>query len=458
MSPFLNLWVIMGNMNYKEARQYIKSRDALGIRPGLDNINELLKRLGNPEKDIPAVHIAGTNGKGSIMAFVEETLVRKGLKVGRYISPTIIDYRERWLLNKEMISEEKAAEILTAVKKVADEMDADFGHPTAFEIETAAAFYLFKEEACDVMLIECGMGGEGDATNVLGPDTVNVLASVSFDHMQFLGNTIQEITRQKLGIVRPGSVLISSVQCEEVYWEVLEFAKENDVELAGVYDTGIDILEESPFGSKFKYCGKEYEITLGGQYQIFNALTAIEVLNHLDRIGIKPSYEEIKKGLYNTVWQGRFSVMKKEPLVIVDGAHNRDAWVRLRESVDKYFTNRKCIYIIGVLKDKEWGEMVRLLSPTAKIVYTVTPDSPRALEGAELRDAFKKAGVDSEVLLDQRITANSFAEKAAETVDDASEENPQKAVMKIIDEAASDDVIIICGTLTITGEMIRCLS
>ena len=427
-------------MNYKESREYIKSRDALGIRPGLDNIIELLRRLRNPEKAVPAVHIAGTNGKGSIMAFVEETLVEKGLKVGRYISPTIIDYRERWLINKEMISEEKTAEIISAVKEAVDRMEEEeFGHPTAFEIETAAAFYLFKEEECDVMLIECGMGGEGDATNVLGSDTVNVLASVSFDHMQFLGDTLSEITRQKLGIVRPGSVLISAIQSEEVYLEELRYAEENDVELVFVYDTGIDILKESPFGSKFKYCGKEYEINLGGEYQIFNALTAIEALNHLNRIGIDLSYEDIKKGLSNTVWQGRFSVMRKEPLVIIDGAHNRDAWLRLRESIDKYFTNKKCIYIIGVLKDKEYDEMIRLLGPTAKKVYTVTPDSPRALDGEYLRDEFKTAGTDS-VLLSEKGSDLSLA------------------VHKIIDESDKDDVIIICGTLTITGEMIRCLS
>lgn len=427
-------------MNYNESREYIKSRDALGIRPGLDNILQLLRLLGNPEKAVPAIHIAGTNGKGSIMAFVEETLVEKGLKVGRYISPTIIDYRERWLINKEMISEEKTAEIISVVKEAVDQMEEDeFGHPTAFEIETAAAFYLFKEEECDVMLIECGMGGEGDATNVLGPDTVNVMASISYDHMQFLGDTLQEITRQKLGIVRSGSILISSVQCEEVYREELEYAKENDVELCGVNDTGIDIMEECPFGSKFKYFGKEYEINLGGQYQIFNALTAIEVLNHLERIGIKLSYEEIKKGLYNTVWQGRFSVMRKEPLVIIDGAHNSEAWLRLKESVDKYFTNRKVIYIIGVLKDKEYDEMIRLLGPTAEKVYTVTPDSPRALDGEILRDDFRAAGVDSELLTDK-------------------DQDHNLAVHKIIDESEKDDVIIICGTLTITGEMIRCLS
>ena len=331
--------------------------------------------------------------------------------------------------------------LVRSVKEAVDQMEEDkFGHPTAFEIETAAAFYLFKEEKCDVMLIECGMGGEGDATNVLGPDTVNVLASISFDHMQFLGETLSDITRQKLGIVRPGSILISTIQSEEVYFTELKYAEENDVDLVFVYDSGIDIIEEGPFGSKFKYCGNEYEINLGGQYQIFNALTAIEVLKHLGRIGIKLSHEEIQKGLYNTAWQGRFSIMRREPLVILDGAHNPDAWLRLRESLDKYFTNRKCIYIIGVLKDKEYSEMIRLLGPTAEKVYTVTPDSPRALDGETLRDDFREAGVESELLLKD------------ETADLQSE------VLKIIDEAEAGDVIVICGTLTITGEMIRCLS
>ena len=219
-------------MNYREAREYITEKEKLGSVMGLDTIRELLNRMDNPEKQAPVIHIAGTNGKGSILAFVEETLVQAGKNVGRYISPTIYNYRERWRHNKTWVSSEEAAEAISAVAEKAEEMVTDgLQSPTAFEIETAAAFWLFRKWNCDIVLVECGMGGRLDATNVFddASKTINVLASVSFDHMAVLGDTLEKITNEKLGIVRDDSTLISYPQCEEVSNIVTDYVNQHGV-------------------------------------------------------------------------------------------------------------------------------------------------------------------------------------------------------------------------------------
>ena len=440
-------------MNYKEARQYITEKEGLGSVFGLDSIRELLRRLGNPEKGRPAIHIAGTNGKGSILAYVEETLVQAGLNVGRYISPTIYDYRERWKHSKEWASEAEVAETITEVASVVDEMISDgLPSPTAFEIETAVTFLLFKKWNVDVMLIECGMGGLLDATNVIEADVINVLASISRDHMQILGNTLTEITTQKLGIVRDGSVLISYPQVDEVKCVIDKYCTEHDVKLINVDSSEIEVLESDYGGSHFTYKGEEYSTALGGVSQIYNATVAIEVIREFfkgyirnSENGITVNTNEdvtddvtglIKMGLSKTEWDGRFSVVMRNPLVIVDGAHNEDAWMRLRDSLDKYFTNQKFVFIIGVLRDKEYHKMIDILGPVADYVYAIQSDSPRALTADELRDDFAEAGVETR-------SCGLDLEQAAEKALERAKKN--------------GETVVVCGTLTISGEMIKCI-
>ncbi|MBP3808421.1 MAG: bifunctional folylpolyglutamate synthase/dihydrofolate synthase [Eubacterium sp.] len=418
-------------MDYKEARNYIKEKEKLGSVFGLDSIKELLRRLDNPEKCAPAIHIAGTNGKGSILAFVEETFVKAGMNVGRYISPTIYSYRERYRYNKEWASKEEIALAITSVKKQADAMiEEGLPSPTAFEIETAAAFWLYRYWNVDVMLIECGMGGRLDATNVLETDVLNVLSSISMDHMNVLGSTLKEITREKLGIVRDKSTLITYPQCDEVMTEIMEYSVLHNVRLITVDRDELCINEETFHSASFTYRGEDYDISMGGKYQILNAITAIEILKYFKNV----CEDYIYMGLLTTQWDGRFTVANSKPLVIVDGAHNKDAWLRLRESVDKYFTNRKIIYIMGVFRDKEYDKMIEILSPTMHKVYTVQSSNPRAIPSDELSRYFEAAGVDSESKKDVRLALDS----AMEAADD-------------------DSVIIVCGTLSITGNALKYL-
>ena len=419
-------------MDYIEARAYITEKEKLGSVFGLEGIRELLKRLGNPEKFTPAIHIAGTNGKGSIMAYVEETFIKAGMTVGRYISPTIFDYRERWTRNKEWASREDIAKAITITAQKVEEMVADgLPSPTAFEIETAVAFLLFKYWQCDVMLIECGMGGRLDATNVLEMDVLNVLASISMDHMSVLGNTLKDITREKLGIVRDKTVLVSYPQCEEVMQEVREYCILHNVKLIAADTDELVINEQSLHSASFTYKGEDYDISIGGEYQIYNAITAIEVLKYFREV----CEDSIYMGLLTTQWSGRFSIVHNDPLVIVDGAHNEDAWIQLSNSLEKHFKDKRLIFVMGVFKDKEYSKMIEMLSPRMAACYTVCSDNPRSFAPEELADTINK----------------SMDENVAIPVGDV-----DRAIDMAVERAKeTGESIIVCGTLSITGAALR---
>lgn len=376
-------------MNYGETLKILEEKTKnLGITPGLDNIRELLRRLGDPQDKVPAIHIAGTNGKGSIMAYVEEVLILSGLKVGRYISPAIFDYRERWKINKIEVTEEDVAETLTVILKAIDEMIKDgFTSPSAFEIETAAAFYMFEKNNCDVMLIECGMGGRQDATNVMKNKIVDVLASVSFDHMEYLGDTIEKITTEKLGIINDGDTLVTYPTTEEVNNAVSHYIIDHDFRWRKTELNALDVIKSTIDGSEFYYRGTRFSISMAGEYQIYNAICAVEVIHTYNRYAIKNGkdavqYDIIRKGLSQAFWPGRFSLINRGPYIIADGAHNPDAWKVLSESIRNYFPSKKVVFILGVFKDKQYAEMINILSPLMKCCFTVTPPGPRGL-GAE---------------------------------------------------------------------------
>ena len=416
-------------MNYLEAREYIREKERLGSVMGLDTIRELLRRLGNPETCAPVIHIAGTNGKGSIMAYIEETFVKTGMTVGRYISPAIYDYRERWKRNKQWASEEDVARAVTAVSKRVDMMIRDgWDSPTAFEIETAVAYWLFNDWKCDIMLIETGMGGALDATNVHEKDVLSVLSSISMDHMDVLGDSLEEITRQKLGIVRDNTVLVTYPQTDEVMTVIMDYTVQHNVKLIVADREELIINEETFHSASFTYKGEDYDISVGGEYQILNAITAIEVLKYFQDV----CGDMIYMGLLTTLWSGRFTVAHRNPMVIIDGAHNEDAWIRLRESLDKYFTNKKYIYIMGIFSDKEYDRMIAIMSPTMKRCYTVESENARSMASEELAERLRAAGV------------------AAESVGAV-----EDAIGVAMDEADETDVIVICGTLSITGRALE---
>lgn len=385
-------------MNYQECRAYIDDSAKYGSVLGLDNMREMLGRLGNPQDDVPFVHVAGTNGKGSVIAYLYTTLTRAGYRVGRYISPTLYSYRERLEVAGERISREKFAGHVARISQVITQMtDAGLNHPTPFEIETAAAFLYFKEENCDLVLLETGMGGNLDATNIIKNTKLAVLVSISMDHMSFLGNTLEEIAQKKAGIIKPGCRTVTTRQESEAIKVITKTCEQLGVSCT-IADPDEAVLEqESVFGQSFTYEGQKFDISLAGVYQKENAVLALKALEILDELGWHTTMEQRKDGLSHTSWKGRFTVICRKPLFIVDGAHNAGAADKMEESIRHYFNGKKLIYIMGVFADKEYDTVLEKTACFAKRIYTIeTPDNPRALPAKELAKAAKKYNPDAE--------------------------------------------------------------
>lgn len=395
-------------MTYENAMNCIGEIQKKGSILGLGPVKELLSRLGNPQDQEQIIHVAGTNGKGSICTFLEEMYRAEGKVVGRYISPTIHCYLERFQMNGKYMEEQVFARLFSQVYGVYCDMQKEgMELPTAFEIETAIAFLYFQQ--ADIVILETGMGGREDATNVVKKPLCTVFASIGMDHMQFLGDTIEKIAYEKAGIMKNGSCAVCYPNCDEVNFVLKkEFDRVNEVDIidrhkmvditdrhnivdiksehnASIFfidKNDIRIVEETLTGSTFIYEGEEYSISLGGRYQIYNAATAIKVKLVLDHT-LK------KEALLNAKWEGRFDLISQNPIFIKDGAHNVDGVTALRESIEKHFTNYHLIFIIGVLRDKEYEKMMELICPLAKKIYTITPPVERGLSGEILARVVK---------------------------------------------------------------------
>ena len=371
-------------MTYQTAMEYMKQIGKKGSILGLANVKELLRRLGDPQNQLAVIHVAGTNGKGSICTFLDCMYQAEGQRVGRYISPTLFSYLERFQINGRQMEKTVFADIFEQVYPVLQDMRRDgMEIPTAFEVETAIAFCYFVKEKADLVIIETGMGGREDATNVVDAPRCTVFASIGMDHMQFLGNTVEEIAYQKAGIMKRGCPVVSypntdtvcRVLCRE--WE--ECNTGTSLPAFQVADRNqVRILEETLEGNRFCYKGEEYEIPLAGDYQVYNAITAIETKLLLNGSLMKDSLKEAK-------WSARFEKLSDRPLLIRDGAHNIDGVQALKASLQKHFTNTHIIFIIGILKDKEYEKMIATLCPMADAIYTITPPVERGLSGEVLR-------------------------------------------------------------------------
>lgn len=422
-------------LSYRQAQEYIESLAGLGSVPGLDSITQLCRRVGDPQDELSFVHIAGTNGKGSTSAYLSYILMEAGYKVGRYNSPTIQDYRERICVNKQMITKDALARLVTVVKNACDDMVREgLAHPTVFEVETVLGFLYFKEKKCDICMLEVGMGGLLDATNLVKTTKLAVLASISMDHMAFLGDSLAKIAEQKCGIIKEGCTVVSCEQREEVSQVILETCQKQKAELI-IADT--KRLSQMQFGLK----GQSFvvddslriEIALLGKYQFENALLAVTAAQALRTLGFSISDAQLVRGMKKTVWHGRFEVIADKPLFVVDGAHNEDAARKLADSVRFYFTNKKIIYIMGILKDKEYEKIVQQMAPMADSIITIkTPDNPRAM------DAYSLAQV--AMRYHERVTSADSLEEAVE-------------MARLL--ADKDSVILAFGSLSFLGLLMK---
>ena len=422
-------------MDYQQSRAYIRDAEQYaGGALDLTNIKELMKRLGNPQDQLKYIHVAGTNGKGSVIAYLYTTLMKAGYHVGRYISPSVYSYREKIETEGKPISREKFAEQTTRVAAVIEEMTAEgLAHPTPFEIETAVAFLFFAEEKCDPVILEVGMGGITDATNLITTTELAVLVPISMDHQSFLGNTISEIAEKKAGIIKPGSSVVTIGQETEALEVIKKTGAEAGADVCVADVSEAEVLEADFTGQRFCYKGEEYTLLLAGSYQTENAVLALEALRILDERGYHTTLEQRKEGLWATRWNGRLTIIHKDPLFIVDGAHNPAAADMLEDSVRKYFKDRRLFFIMGVFKDKDYPYIIRKLCPYAEQILAIeTPDNPRALPAEELAKAIRP------------YNANVRAEK-----------NIPRAVEELFEMAGKDDVILSFGSLSFIGEITR---
>ncbi len=399
----------------KEAALYMDEISVSGMVMGLDSIKELLRRLDNPEKQLKYVHIAGTNGKGSILAYISTVLKTAGYKTGRFFSPHIAIPREKIQINGRPISKKDFCRILTRVKDVSDGMVSDgLGRPTFFETETALALLYFREKECDVVVMECGLGGRDDATNVIPAPLVSVFAHIDLDHKRILGDTLEEIADCKSGIIKTGTSVVSGIQYDKVKKVLSERCMEKGTDLSFIVPENVRYSIKK---QKFDVPGhKGLNISLAGINQPENAAVAVKALDVLSQKGFGISDRALREGLEATEWFGRFTVLGRKPYVIADGAHNPDAAGRLKESLEQYFPGEKAVFILGVLKDKEYDKILKILSECAVSIITVTPpENERALLSYELaKEACNYIG---------NVTASDSIEEALETAYILSEMN-----------------------------------
>lgn len=372
---------------------YFGGLQKLGVVLGLERMRSLMGELGNVQDRLPAIHVAGTNGKGSVCAMLSSILCEAGYRVGMYTSPAVFGRREQYQVDREAISQENMEEILAEVKRACERLMArGEAQPTAFEAETAAAFLYFYRRGCQVVLVEAGMGGEGDATNIIRKPLASILTSVSMDHMKFLGNSLGEIARAKAGIIKEGGIAIVAEPAQEEVRQAVERAcreKHADLVYAKEGEAKDVALKEGKLCFSYGALG-EISLSMTGFCQIQNSICAIKAAEALQDMGWGIPADAVKRGLEKSRWEGRFSVLCQEPLFIIDGAHNPGATEKLQETLKMGFTNRKIIYIIGVLADKEHEKMLEKMLPLAWKVFTITPGNPRALDGRELAKEAKK--------------------------------------------------------------------
>lgn len=418
-------------MDFLEAQNYLeKVRSQKGIVLGLDTMRHLMAKLNNPQDKVKFIQVAGTNGKGSTAAYLTSILSEAGIKAGRYTSPAVFSSTEQYFACGSCISESEYAKGMTAVAEAAASLDGET--PTAFEQETALAFLYFAQKGCELAILEAGLGGDMDATNIVTTTVCSIITSISMDHCRILGNKISEIAAHKAGIIKPGAPVICIEQKEDAMEPIRAAAKAADTPLYEVHRDEVrqifsDKRESIVFFREFE----NLHLKMLGSCQPENAALAVQAASVLSR-----SYPIEKKHIYDgiekTRWGGRFELHSGSPDIILDGAHNPDGIRRLRESVNQMFGAVPICYVCGVLADKDYEKEIEILFGRASNVFTVTPPSPRAMKSTDLKAAIKKR----------------FSQLKVTSFD--SEDGIEKAMEAAVSQ---NNPVVVCGTLTILARV-----
>lgn len=419
-------------MDYLQSRDYLNGLSAKGSVLGLSRMSALLELLGNPQNELKFIHISGTNGKGSVLAYLSTILTGAGYRTGRYISPTLFSYRERIQVDEKVIEKDSLAVHVTAIAEAIEKMQAKGEDtPTLFEAETAMAFLYFKEKQCDIAVLETGLGGTQDATNVINTPVLEIITSISMDHTAILGDTLEKIAAEKAGIIKPDTIVVSAAQQPEAEKVITETCRERNCTCQIVSLSDISDIHCGYERQSFSYRSwNNAVISLAGSYQIQNAALALEAVSALRKIGFSLSDRQVYDGLLNTRWRGRFTVIQKNPVVIMDGAHNPAAAKELQRSLKLYFQGKKLYYIFGIFQDKDYQKVIELTAPLAEHIITIeTRDNPRAMAAKALAEA---------------VAAVNPSVEAADSI--------QQAVSKTMTLAEQEDAVIIFGSLSFLGE------
>lgn len=422
-------------MNYQQAVDWIHGQYGLGHKNGLENEKALLRRLGDPHRRFPCVHVAGTNGKGSTCAMIASVLKESGLRVGLYTSPFLLRYNERICINGEPIPDEDLAQVATQVRVEAEALAKEGILSTVFELGTACAFHHFAREKVDVAVIEVGLGGRLDVTNVITP-LVSVITHIGIDHEKILGDTVEKIAAEKAGIVKDGVPLALYPRQPRAKAVIEEFCTSHGAPLLNGDDCSITNAHSDAYGHRFDFAYEDWslsdvQISLPGEHQIDNAITALLALYSLrERFGL--SDEHIRSGLANTHWPGRLEWIGQ---VLLDGAHNPQGAQALREYLAKYLPGRPIVAVCGTLRDKDYSQIVKALAPALTRVVCVTPDSHRATSAQDMAALFAGCGVPAEPA-DGLLPAIDAAKAAA----------------------GENGIVLVCGSLYLVGEAKRLLT
>ena len=420
-------------MKPAEAIDYIHSFGWEQHAPGLNHIRELLALLGNPERELRFVHVAGTNGKGSTCAMLASMLQKAGYRVGLNTSPHLVRFEERIQVNGELIPGEDLAALVERIRPAADAMAE---HPTEFELITALAMLYFQDRACDIVVLETGLGGELDASNVIDTPEAAVLAAMGMDHCGILGNTLAEVAQAKAGIIKSGGRVVSFGGCPEADRVFRETCRDRGAALREVEFTRIQEPVETLEGTTFT-CAPygQIHLPLPGDYQTRNALLAITAAEALREAGWKLTDAAIREGIADAHWPGRLELLRtKDPAVLLDGAHNPHGMRAAVESLRKLLPGQKAVLVLGIMADKDVEEMLELLTPVASAVFTVTPDSPRAMAAEELA---------------RRVEARGIPAQPCET--------PAQALRQAAHRAGTGGAVCVLGSLYLAGEILETL-
>lgn len=384
-------------MNYEEALQFIHSTYKFGSKLGLQNITKLTELLGNPQNSYKIIHVAGTNGKGSTCNIIHDVLMASGYKTGLFISPYLEEFTERIQINKQQIDKDSLARITGIIKDKIDIMLKEgYNHPTEFEVITAIGFKYFQEQKIDILILEVGLGGRFDATNVVSNTLISVITSISYDHMEYLGDTLEKIAFEKAGIIKENSGVVIYPQENNIVSTIKNVAKSKNATVYEIKKEEIKKIKGDLSGQWFKYLKDDVfnlpavRMNFLGEHQLYNALTALRTLEIVKGAGYNITEESIIQGFNSCRFAGRFEVLRTNPVIILDGGHNINGVEYFSKAVKENFGDNKIILFFGMLKDKNPEDVLPFILPLCKEIYTLTPDNPRAMSASELSVLIKK--------------------------------------------------------------------